>query len=292
MKKILALLFLCFTLALNASETTCWTSINRSTTNKPLNSESYGWLRNVQGGGTALSSNQIYYPDKAIRLIKIDGVGIDNLYVFYPFVGGSASAHSFNLANSLYTITWGGTVTHNANGITGDGATGYGDTGLAQSVIGSTGGGCIYTTGNSTARATAFGVSDSTITPSVYFRYATERAGAFYDNGYFDASTIIDASYDFDGYTGVRGFQRIANNNIRIYKDGISVSSNSTSTTLAGSSAGHVNLLCRYRVSTADRVEFTDINIKTICLHKVLDTNQILALHTIIKNMEADLGRP
>jgi len=55
----------------------------------------------------------------------------------YPFVGGTALQHSFNLKNpSQFQITWGGTVTHNANGITGDGSTGYGNTGFTPSVHG------------------------------------------------------------------------------------------------------------------------------------------------------------
>lgn len=54
----------------------------------------------------------------------------------YPFVGGAATPHSYNLANpATFQITWGGTVTHNSNGITGDGITGYGDTGINPSVV-------------------------------------------------------------------------------------------------------------------------------------------------------------
>lgn len=48
--------------------------------------------------------------------------------LIYPFVGGNANAHAQNLRSSGFTITWNGAVTHNANGITGDGATGYGNT--------------------------------------------------------------------------------------------------------------------------------------------------------------------
>ena len=49
----------------------------------------------------------------------------------YPFVGGTATTHSFNLKNvSQYRITWFGGVTHNSNGITGNGSNAYGDTGL------------------------------------------------------------------------------------------------------------------------------------------------------------------
>jgi hypothetical protein len=54
----------------------------------------------------------------------------------YPFVGGTASKHSYNLRSSSYTITWSGTVTHNANGVTGDASTGYGDTGFSPRTAG------------------------------------------------------------------------------------------------------------------------------------------------------------
>lgn len=57
----------------------------------------------------------------------------------YPFVGGDSTKHSFNLkAPGSYQIAWSGTVTHDANGITGNGSTGYGNTGLAASAVGST----------------------------------------------------------------------------------------------------------------------------------------------------------
>jgi hypothetical protein len=59
------------------------------------------------------------------------------LVAFYPFLGNSATCDSFNLVDpTTFFITWYGTVTHNANGVTGDGSTGYGDTGLFPSVGG------------------------------------------------------------------------------------------------------------------------------------------------------------
>lgn len=56
--------------------------------------------------------------------------------LIYPFVGGTAGAHSQNLKSSSYAITWSGTVTHNANGITGNAVDGYGFTGYGPSVNG------------------------------------------------------------------------------------------------------------------------------------------------------------
>lgn len=52
----------------------------------------------------------------------------------YPFVGGTANSNSYNLVNPAnYQITWHGAMTFDPNGITGDGLTGYGDTGFNPS---------------------------------------------------------------------------------------------------------------------------------------------------------------
>jgi hypothetical protein len=62
----------------------------------------------------------------------------------YPFVGGTPQAHAQNLKRAAYTITnttgaslyWYGAVTHDLNGITGDGISGYGDTGYNPTAAG------------------------------------------------------------------------------------------------------------------------------------------------------------
>jgi hypothetical protein len=54
----------------------------------------------------------------------------------YPFVGGTAASHSYNLKNvAQYQMTWSGGVTHNANGVTGNGINAYGNTGLADNTL-------------------------------------------------------------------------------------------------------------------------------------------------------------
>lgn len=56
--------------------------------------------------------------------------------LIYPFVGGTAAAHAQNLKSSNFQIIWAGAVTHDANGVTGDGATGYGNPGYVPSSSG------------------------------------------------------------------------------------------------------------------------------------------------------------
>jgi hypothetical protein len=57
----------------------------------------------------------------------------------YPFIGGTATTHKFNLINPLDTnaafrIEWFGGVTHDSSGITGNGTNGYGETYVKPSV--------------------------------------------------------------------------------------------------------------------------------------------------------------
>jgi hypothetical protein len=59
----------------------------------------------------------------------------------YPFVGGTATSHKYNLKDprdldAAFRITFAGTVTHNANGMTPNGSTGYGDTHYNDSTSG------------------------------------------------------------------------------------------------------------------------------------------------------------
>ena len=54
----------------------------------------------------------------------------------YPFVGGDATKHSYNLKDTTqYQITWYGGVTHDSNGITGNASNGYGDTNLNDNSV-------------------------------------------------------------------------------------------------------------------------------------------------------------
>lgn len=72
-------------------------------------------------------------------VIDLKAYGIWNkMKALYPFVGGTASTHKFNLKNPLDTnaafrILWNGGVTHSSNGVQFGGVNGYGDTNLLAS---------------------------------------------------------------------------------------------------------------------------------------------------------------
>ena len=71
--------------------------------------------------------------DTLVRDLKRYGIW-SKMKAIYPMVGGTATAHSYNLKNTTtFQITWNGTVTHNSSGITGNGTNGYGNTNLIPS---------------------------------------------------------------------------------------------------------------------------------------------------------------
>jgi hypothetical protein len=76
----------------------------------------------------------------AINTLVVDLKGYSiwtKMKALYPFCGGTNSQHAWNLKDTTtYKITWYGGVTSSANGILGNGTNGYGDTFLANNVLG------------------------------------------------------------------------------------------------------------------------------------------------------------
>jgi hypothetical protein len=70
--------------------------------------------------------------DNLVIGLKADSLWI-NMKAIYPFVGGTASAHKYNLKDprdldAAYRLSFSGGWTHNANGITGNGVNTYAQT--------------------------------------------------------------------------------------------------------------------------------------------------------------------
>ncbi len=77
----------------------------------------------------------------AVNQLVIDLKGYNiwtKCIAIYPYVGGTATTHKFNLKNPLDTnaafrIVWNGGVTHSSLGIIGNGTNGYGNTNIQHS---------------------------------------------------------------------------------------------------------------------------------------------------------------
>ena len=69
--------------------------------------------------------------------LKNDGIW-NKMKIIYPFVGGTATSHSYNLKDTTVAqITWTSGITHNSNGVDGaNSGTAHGDTGITPSALG------------------------------------------------------------------------------------------------------------------------------------------------------------
>ena len=75
----------------------------------------------------------------AINTLVVDLKGYSiwtKMKALYPFVGGDATKHSFNLKNpAQFQINWNGGITHSANGVLFGGVNGWANTNLSPSSI-------------------------------------------------------------------------------------------------------------------------------------------------------------
>lgn len=91
-------------------------------------------------------------------------IGLSKFKVLYPIVGTTAIAQSFNLIDpSLFQITWVGSLTHDSTGVTGDGSTGYGDTGWIPSSLASNAEGGLFYYSRSSGDSIGFSMGALTI---------------------------------------------------------------------------------------------------------------------------------
>ncbi len=79
-------------------------------------------------------SAQIIAINELCLSLKLYGLW-DKLTLIAPIVGGDATSHAFNLKNTTADLVFNGGLTHSANGVAGDQATGYIDLGYKPSAF-------------------------------------------------------------------------------------------------------------------------------------------------------------
>lgn len=209
---------------------------------------------------------------------------------FYPFVGGTAGAHAQNLKSSSFTISWSGTVTHNANGITGNGTDGWGDTGwdsTANASQNSVHGYCYCRTAVPTADGRLIGVANAA---------GTSRIGLV-----SDAATN---NLGIDGaHNGVTGLAQVVSTNDLRGSSCISRTAGTTNTTYlraitpvvdatasVATCGESVGVLARNFESFGPD-KFSDANLAAVCLGTGLSGGEYASLATIVQTYQTSLGR-
>lgn len=221
---------------------------------------------------------------------ELKAVGLWNRFNFiYPFVGGTAESHKWNLKNpqntdAAFRITWGGTVTHNANGITGNGSTGYGNTYLTPA---NTGGGQnnghigLYSNNIPTARTgTDIGAT-------------TNQAVSAVGMNLRNPSNILNTSYNSAAFTGptntTAGFfllSRSVSTEYKRYKN----TTETTHTVTSATPSTTPIAICAWN-NNGTIQNFMDRTYAFACAGYALTAAEVTNLYNIVQKFQITLGR-
>lgn len=213
------------------------------------------------------------------------------LFAIYPYTGGVAGSHSLNLLDprdndAAYRISWTGGVTHDANGITGNGSTGFGDTHFNASTTGFTNvsGGLSCYNRNNTGSGYDMGSSDSAVSKctDLVSRYSggTTMFG-------FHSSAGGAASASNTDSRGLHLMQR-SGGNIQIYRNGTSLA-NSAVSAASGLANRSIYILCENRGGVA--IEFTNHNHALGAIHGTLTVQENADWYTTVQAFQTALSR-
>jgi hypothetical protein len=153
----------------------------------------------------------------------------------YPFVGGTAASHKWNLKNPLDTnaafrLTFTGGWTHSSTGALPNGTNGYSDTFATKTIFTNNNLGCqgaFITAQSGTTIRYDFGIQ----TTGAFFLLRSHNLGG--NNSFFNGTTTAKASSAIMQNLGFIASSRIANNDYKtIIQDG-SIVSNTTNDTTA-----------------------------------------------------------
>ena len=166
----------------------------------------------------------------AINTLVVDLKGYSiwtKMKAIYPFVGGTAVTHKWNLKNPLDTdaafrVLWSGGVTHSSNGVQFGGVNGYGNTKLIPSTNLTLNSShiSVYSRTNVGEGKIDFGVQDDSIGGGFDRFYLGTRSAT---NNFVTSITALDANRIVASNTDARGFylgSRTSNVSLKGYKNG------------------------------------------------------------------------
>jgi hypothetical protein len=217
-------------------------------------------------------------------VLSLKGAGLwSKFYAIYPFVGGTSTAHSKDLKGA-YNGTFGGAVTHDANGITGDATSGYFNTLFDFAAVGALNSASCY-----------FYCRTDTPTDGRYFYGATGtgpsrvgmgRTGANVYGAYIntnDLSMILAASSDFS--------RHFAHNRSASTAQEIYVGSNRYNNATASTQACDRDIAILARNSSGTFDNFTNANIAFGGFGQSLTESEWTAFRGIVDTFQTALGR-
>ena len=205
----------------------------------------------------------------------------------YPMVGGNATSHSYNLKNpSQFQITWNGGLTHDSNGVLGNGTNGYGNTNLSPNtnLVKYNTHTSIYLRTNTDGIYCDLGASNDSFNEMVTI-YSKDSGNAKSDMGNYAISRISAATANSLGnYIN----SRTANNVFKLYKNSTTLGTN-TSTDTNNLPLKNLTIFgINYGASPS---QFSNRQCAFSTIGEGLSDTEASNLYTIIQNYQTILNR-
>jgi hypothetical protein len=223
----------------------------------------------------------------------------ERIYAIYPFVGGTSTTHKFNLKdprdlNESYRLSFAGGVTHDSNGVTGNGTNGFADTFLPHSNALFNVDGLfvsmhlsVYIRTNTTGGRQEIGLNETT-------SGSTSESGIiprFSDNRFY---SIIGLNFPSVASSDSRGFwiaNRPANNKTEGWKDRTRIIDNTNTLSATQAINDNFSILCRRNRVQNNRDRFSNRNVSLISIGKSLSQSQSESLSDLVLDFQTTLGR-
>lgn len=209
----------------------------------------------------------------------------------YPFVGGSAASHKYNLKNPLDTdaafrLTMNGGLTHDANGVTGNGSTGYMDTHFKDSDFNgqNDAGVAVYCRNNfSDGSFALYGAIDSSFTGLRFLPKLSSTA-------YFSVFASTGSGQSNTDTSGIWIHTRTGASADKMYRNGSSFKTNNLTSGTNTTTANILILAIDYN-NGALKYQQSAANIAFFAFVDGLSDGDKVTLNTIISDFNTTLSR-
>lgn len=208
-----------------------------------------------------------------------------SIVAIYPFIGGTAASHAINAKSpGTYNITWNGTLTHSSYGVTGDEATGYGNTGiLASTVLAQTGHIAEYV-GTKARLGSRIDVGAYSTSESSYITFAS-LATSYVANGRWCGNEF---GLNANAARGRYILNRQSSSSIYLMYNGVKGTVNTTS---ISSSAPGYNIYISALNNSGTASLFSSPQFRLVSIGGALTDSQCSSLDTAMQALQVSLGR-
>jgi hypothetical protein len=207
----------------------------------------------------------------------------------YPFVGGTASTHKFNFmnaadTNAAFRLTFSGTITHNANGMQGNGVNGFANTFVTPSVNLNTFN--THLSFYSRTDAENNNVEIGSIGPSsafmhMHLRHPSNQFYALVQQNVVDGVANPNSLGFFVG-------NRTANNIKKHFKNGVNLG---TITTVTTTPLNSFNIYLTALNATGSAVNFSNKQCAFSSIGDGLSDAEASTLYSLVQGLQTTLGR-